>query len=302
MKCHDAANHALALVTNSAKFWPSQISAALIDKTIARARQWSLDRRIQGFGSGYRTESGHVTTERCLRVYVDDSEDHGAALRVPPFIEIPWLRTQVPLEVRRIGRVHLTSTLDAVFRPALPGCAISTPGKSRGSFGCLVRDLPPLPGTYILSGAHVIANSTFDPEGLPVLQPGGLMGVDQLIGSVTRWGTLEFTPNTFPNLFEAAIARVDPRDVRPDIIQIGRPTGVSPDVVETTTVKKCGAATAVTHGTVADANFHCVFHFIDPNGNAQRAGFQQQILCTSGSSTPFSDGGDSGAAVLDHDN
>jgi hypothetical protein len=192
----------------------------------------------------------------------------------------------------------------SVFRPAIPGCAVATPGRPAGTLGCVVRD--PLPGGafYVLSAAHVIGNHTFDPLGLPVLQPGTMTTPDQLIGQVSRWGALEFTQDTYPNLFDAAIARVAQAAVVPDILDIGRPRGINHSVPEGMPVRKSGAASRVTHGVVLDVNFHCDFTYEDSSHGLHRAGFQQQLLCgrAPGTDVPFSRTGDSGAVVVDDSN
>ena len=189
-----------------------------------------------------------------------------------------------------------------VFRPAIPGCSVATPGRQPGTFGCVVRDTSTAGSYYILSAAHVIANSTFDPLGLPVFQPGGSAEPGSVIGILTRWGALQFTPDTFPNLFDAAVARVQKEHVRPEIHGIGRPRGVTTTYAKGTKVRKCGTTTGVTYGVVEDPNYHCYFYYTDPSGNTHRAGFQQQILCVAtpqNGHRPFSEGGDSGSVVLD---
>jgi hypothetical protein len=191
-----------------------------------------------------------------------------------------------------------------LFRPAIPGCAVATPGRGSGTLGCVVRDPTPGGATYVLSAAHVIGNHTFDPLDLPVLQPGTVVGAAQVIGKVARWGALRFTADTFPNLFDAAIARVDPIVVVPDIFSLGRPLGVRDAVPNGTPVRKCGATTDVTRGVVVRSDYFCAFFYTDPQGARHRAGFQQQILCRApgGTTGSFSERGDSGAAVLDAEN
>jgi hypothetical protein len=167
----------------------------------------------------------------------------------------------------------------------------------------VVRDLPPYTGIYILSAAHVIANDTFDPLGLPVYQPDRDTAKGEVLGVVVRWGALEFSTRTNPNLFDAAVARVDSSAVRAELETIGQPTGVNEAPRRDDRVKKMGASSGLTHGTIADTDFPCAFLYRDPNGRNWRAGFQRQILCRSiDAREPFSEGGDSGAAVLDESN
>lgn len=180
------------------------------------------------------------------------------------------------------------------FRPAMPGCAIETPGKPYGTLGCIVRDLPPYTGMYVLSAAHVIANHTFDPLGLPVLQSG------EVIAVVTRWGELVFTTDGYPNLFDAAIARAEPSAVTAEAFEIGRMRGTNQVVARDDKVIMIGATSGRVDGVVLNPNFHCEFTYTDPDGNDHRAGFQQQILC--GPPLAFAKGGDSGSVVVDASN
>ena len=183
--------------------------------------------------------------------------------------------------------------LTGVFRPAVAGCAVSTPGRSYGTFGCLVRDPVENGAVYVLSAAHVIAANGFGPVGIPLLQPGVQPSPGRMIGQLVRWGELDFSDNTFPNLFDAAITAVALTEVVPSIHGVGRPRGFSTHIEEGMIVQKCGATTGHTKAKVLKPSFACSFDYLRPDGTPVRAGFPRQVLCDR-----FSEKGDSGAAVL----
>jgi hypothetical protein len=198
-----------------------------------------------------------------------------------------------------------TVSLDKRFQPAMPGCAIASPGHVAGSdygtLACRVRDVQSADTLYLLSASHVIANCGNDPLGLPVFQPGTQADTGNAIGVVARWGTIAFTSDGFPNLFDAAIATVDPGSVTNQTYGLGPPIGLNESVAKNTAVRKAGAKTEVTSGVVLNPNYHCEFTY--PVAGVNRAGFQQQILCApSNPGSPFVLPGDSGAAVVDDQN
>lgn len=268
---------------------------ALVEEAVALAQVWTGNPTIQGFGIAYRRTAGSPTRELALKVYVDRKLPLDTLpVPAPRSVQIPWSRKQIPVDVESIGKIHLQQGLSGIVRPAVPGCAIATPGTTSGSLGCLVRDPVENGALYLLSAAHVIADNGLGPMGLPVLQPGDKVGGDQTVGQLVRWGAFQFTQDTFPNLFDAAVAIVNPSLVAPEIYKIGRPIGFRTVIPQNLQVQKCGAATEWTASEVLDSDFYCFFHYRQRNGTFARAGFRKQVLCRK-----FSDKGDSGAAVLD---
>jgi hypothetical protein len=184
----------------------------------------------------------------------------------------------------------------------MPGCAISIPGHDYGTFGCIVREQSAEGAPLLLSSTHVIGNHSIDPLGLPVLQPGRPSGpASTLLGSVVRWTALRPTPNDFPNRFEVALARLLGGVATPVIPGIGAPRGARRNVPVGTALQFCGAKSGHTLGKVLEADVACAFTYRDATGNQVRVGFQQQLLCTKPEGSIMTQGGDSGAAVLDMD-
>ena len=186
------------------------------------------------------------------------------------------------------------------YSPAMPGCAISIPGQGYGTFGCIVRERAAGGPLLLLSSTHVIGNHSIDPLGLPVLQPGRPSGpASTLLGAVARWTILLPTPTGFPNRFEVALARLMDGVATPVIPAIGTPRGTRRNVLVGTELQFCGATSGHTRGKVAQTDVACSFTYRDTMGANVRVGFQQQLLCTTPQGGIMTEGGDSGAAVLD---
>lgn len=284
---------ALDLVTEPDSLRVPRGFSGMAEETLESAGSWTRHERIQGFGIAARRVRGRVTGEVSLKVYVDHKVPLAElAQPAPRRVAIPWVRRPLPVDVEAIGTLHLQQALQGVIRPPQPGCAIATAGMTPGSFGCVVRDVAEGGGTYILSAAHVIAGRGFGPSGRPVLQPGTDTGPSGVVAHLARWGALQFTNDSFPNLFDAAVAVVT-GPVISDIHILGKPKGFSSIVTKNMPVKKCGATTGHTEGIVLDPHFRCAFFYPQKDGTTARAGFKNQVLCSK-----FTEPGDSGAAVL----
>jgi hypothetical protein len=271
---------ALALVTDP----PAGVDGAQADAW-AGAAAWAADAGIRGFGIRGVRDGRPV-----LAVYADPLG--GAAKRIPDSVQLPGGGAPVPVAVFPLGALQPQEGLTAAFLKPCPGCAVSVAGKAHGTFGCLVRDPVPGGATYMLTAAHVIASSGLADEGEGVFQPRH----PRQLGTLSSWGKIAFTDTGFPNLFDAAIAVVDPEKVSPTVHLVGRPTGASSNVSVGMRVQKCGATSVHTWSTVLDSHFSCRFDYTLPGGKVRRAGFQRQVLCR-----PFTKPGDSGSAVLDED-
>jgi hypothetical protein len=262
---------------------------------------WTRQPGIQGFGIGHKVIGPGVQRKLALRVYLEEKvplDRVPAEWRIPPSIRVPGLRTPIPTDVIAVGKLRLEFTLGRQ-RPAFPGVSVSCQG-SAGTFGLLVRRKDDANGVYILSNAHVLANSGLGHRRQDrILQPasdeGGIEPADSI---ATLWDfvDLEFTEEGFPNYVDAAIARVDEPSaalVQSTIYKLGAPTGVSGDVRIGMFVRKGGAATGATVGSVRAIEQKAHFWYEGPTG-PRRAGFQDLTMCSS-----YSSEGDSGSAVLD---
>jgi len=215
--------------------------------------------------------------------------------------------------------------------PTQPGVSIGHYKITAGTFGAVVKDRKtgePL----ILSNNHVLANGTngYDHKaqlGDPILLPGphdgGLLDKDvigklykfQPVGKAYRQSTCpkaaaaEFFANAFfqmlapkyvvkfmrqsekENTIDAAVAKpIDHKILNPEILEIGQVRGVAEAEVGMDVIKS-GRTTGITTGTVRAV--HATVQ-VDM-GDGEEAVFHDQIIAT-----PMSQGGDSGALVLDN--
>jgi hypothetical protein len=148
---------------------------------------------------------------------------------------------------------------------------------------------------YILSNNHVLANENALAVGSPLYQPGLLDGgnvATDRIATLTR-----FVPLTTagPNVVDCAIAQIEDGAVTSTILpKIGRLTGPEPiDAAEGMSVEKTGRGTGYTTGSVFDVSANISVEF-----EIGLLKFEDQILIK-GAGGVFSDGGDSGALVVD---
>lgn len=273
-----------------------------------KSRPWVLGEGIQGLGLGEKITKGGSTGELALRVYVDRKRAKAAVSNpVPKEVSLPELG-KAQTDVVEIGVLEAESFTSRV-RPAMPGCGVSHPDVSVGTFGCLVRKRGEDQGLYILSNSHVLADEGVAHVGDDIVQPGILDGGTlpaDVIGSLTEFVPFIFTANGFPNLMDAAIARVRRRPSVTDLIRIlgYAPRGVGRVLRRGMPVKKVGRTTDFTTGIVNDVHFRFSLDYKLPGHRSQfygraghrnsgRVGFRDQVLCTR-----YTAGGDSGSAVL----
>lgn len=198
------------------------------------------------------------------------------------------------------------STVGPGSRIAVPSRLPAVPMRPSGTFGCLVRHN--VTGElHLLSANHAIGNFGESATAHAVLHVGETeegRGRD-LLATLTQWTALTLSRDGYENLFEVALARLS----SPQIATARLPNGVRPRPPAAAQLRpkaklwKYGARTQRTEGVLVDTNFACEFHFMDSDARVYRAGFQRQLLCRSAEpASAFSDFGDSGSLVLDHDN
>jgi len=179
---------------------------------------------------------------------------------------------------------------------------------------------------YIISNAHVLANSNDADLGDQTWQPGAYDGgqPSDTIGHLLRWVPIHFEDDesTCPianmiigffnflaelfhrhsrlctksldfNIVDAALSRaIDDNDLSDEILDIGVLTGFA-EAHLSDSIKKSGRTTAVTHGTVLDTEGAAKVDY-GSNGVAM---FEDQII-----TTKIAEGGDSGSLVLNDRN
>ena len=264
-----------------------------------KARPWTMGRSIQGVGIGAKITKGKATGDLALRVYVQKKKARAKVKApVPKSVQVPEVG-RIGTDVVEIGKVELETFSDRV-RPAMPGSGLGHHDIGVGTFGCLVRRRT---GSrrrrrrlYVLSNSHVLANSGLGKKGDPIRQPGkkdgGLIRRDR-IGRLTQFIPFDFGPG-FPNLVDAAIAKVNKRFVEAEIRLLGiRPAGVSAMVERDMMVRKVGRTTNETVGKVSDVHFRTRVSYRKTATRRASAGLRDLVLCSR-----YTEPGDSGSLVL----
>lgn len=235
----------------------------------------------------------------------------------------------VVTDVIEVGDLRLLSRTDGAS-PAQPGVSIGHYKITAGTFGAVVKDRKtgePL----ILSNNHVLANGSNGKDnrakmGDPILLPGPHDGgtlEKSVIGRLHKFqpvqkvytqstcakaAAVQFWANAMmkvmapaykvkflrqseaPNTIDAALAKpTDPSKLNSRILEVGDIKGVAEAEVGMNVIKS-GRTTGVTTGTIKAV--HATVQ-VDM-GDGEEAVFSDQIIAT-----PMSQGGDSGALVLD---
>lgn len=269
-----------------------------------RARPWTEDANIQGLGMGERITDGRREKELALKVYVEKKLPKSQVENlVPAEVEVPGVDGKVATDVVEIGRVELEACTGR-YRPAMPGCGLGHPEIKVGTFGCLVRkrfdpevDDEPDESLYVLGNSHVLANHGVCEVGDVILQSGrydGGLEPGDVLCELAEWVPFEFTDTGYPNLVDAAIARVkNPEEVTAAVRLIGVPPGHTTHVQRDMTVHKCGRTTDLTYGKVTDVDYRLQMSYKRPGGGLGRVGLTDQVLCTR-----YTAPGDSGSVVF----
>jgi hypothetical protein len=291
----------------------------MIQNAIAVKRQY-LDKlftmpNVVGIGIGYKVSAGVVMNELAITINVSKKVP-SAQLAAGDII--PKLLGSIKTDVVETGVFKAFQDPKQKMRPARPGVSIGHYQITAGTFGCLVKRGSDV---LILSNNHVLANINKATLGDAILQPGpydGGTNADK-IAELAEFIPIEFgtgdggTPggcsgliSSLLSLFgqppqarsinqpgdnhvDCAIARpLSPDLVTPEILQIGKPTGVGTATLGTT-VQKFGRTTNYTQGTIIQVDVTATVDYGGPT-----AVFRGQLMAGA-----MSQGGDSGSAVLD---
>lgn len=263
----------------------------------AAATPWTSVPGVQGFGIAEKITDGEQLEEVVLKVYVDKKKPKSKLSDpVPKTMRILGWEEPVTTDVEEIG-VLSTQPNTTRLRPAAPGFGVGHLQITVGTLGCLVQKKGNKKTLYILSNSHVLANEGLAAAGDPIVQPGrddGGASPEDVIAELTEWAPFQFTATGFPNLVDAAIAKVKSAESITSAIRlIGVPKGISTTVRRGMRVQKTGRTTDYTQGIIKDINFRPQLRYKKPGGGKSRVGFRDQVLCTR-----YTDGGDSGSAVL----
>ncbi len=223
------------------------------------------------------------------------------------------IRTEARGEVdlRVVGRIDkrvITRPLAAApwyrqqQRPLLLGGSIGHVGVTAGTIGAFVTTRGT---TCVLSNNHVLANEDHGRRGDAIVQPGAFDGGQDprdRVGSLSRW--VRFKPAA-ANRVDAALARLDagvscdPTRLRALVRGADRTlAGLGPEFVDQgVDVFKIGRTTGARKGRVTAFDLDNVVVGFDV-GNLR---FDGQIEIEGAGRRAFSDGGDSGALIVDAD-
>lgn len=283
------------------EFSTEAVDPALVDEAESvrnTARDWVHGAGVQGLGIGDKLTHGEPTGELALRVYVEKKKPRAKVRNpVPKVVVVPGAGERIT-DVIELGRVAPELFTERV-RPAMPGCGVGHTAVTVGTFGCLVRRKGDADGLYMLSNAHVLANDGIAVPGDGIVQPGpndGGSADGDSIARLTDFVPFEFTETSFPNLVDAAIAKVRRRTwvgSKLRIINLS-PAGVSSTVRRGMHIKKVGRTTDYTTGVITDVHLRLALKYHRPSGSGRaRVGFRDQVLCTR-----YSAAGDSGSVIL----
>lgn len=272
-------------------------------------------------GIGYKTVAGESTHELCVVCSVVQKL---SPAKLSSDESVPADINGVPTDVVPSGKFVALKNPVGRFRPAPGGVSIGHVNITAGTLGCIVKRNGE---AMLLSNNHVLANSNNANIGDPILQPGPVDG-GQL--STDRIASLaDFVPIMFAdsnskcaiaqgfvkimnygiaatgssvrlqaisssysdNLVDAAIARpFNDIDVDNTILEIGNITGLGEGELGLA-LQKFGRTTGFTTGNILQVDVT-----VNVEYSAGRiARFSDQLL-----TSPMSQGGDSGSAVLDN--
>lgn len=267
------------------------------------AGDWIDARSVQALGVGYRSCNGEPTDELAIVVYVDCKRARDKLRNpVPSYVRIPGLG-RFRTDVVAIGRLQAHAFTKRV-RPAMPGCSIGHRGlEGVGTLGLLVTKRAARGSdVYLLSNSHVIALDGLADVGDDVVQPAAFDadGVSSTIANLQEWVSFDFTPRYWPNLVDAAIARVvrASSNVKSRIRDINVvPRAASFRITDGMRVRKIGRTSGLTEGHVINANVKLRARHMKTSSTSGLARYRRQVLCTE-----FGMGGDSGSIVLNDGN
>lgn len=276
-------------------------------------------KNVVGVAIGKKIVGGEERDELCVTVFVKKKEPVSALDKDDA---IPETLDDVKTDVIETGEIVAYSRM-VRMRPCPPGMSIGHVDVTAGTFGCVVRDESDR--QLILSNNHVLAHSNDAGPGDAILQPGKIDGgtLNDVIGSLLRFVPLGFEsgPSTCPlaqivagglnylaqhlgrrsrftavlspagpNLVDAAVGLPrDAADIKPEIIDIGRPVDTAAAAIGLE-VTKSGRTTGTTVGRITNLNATVRVSY----GGGRTATFEDQMIISDGQ---FSAPGDSGSAI-----
>lgn len=253
---------------------------------------------VVGVGIGEKISEGVGTNAMAVKLFVQIKYPKNS-LSLDHLL--PTTVSGLPVDVEQVGVLRpLVGAPNPrlQFTPARPGCSVGfdfTPGQTKkmaGTFGAVVRD--ETGDRYVLSNSHVLAHEGRLPKGAAIFQVGLLdlpPGAEKRqIATLSDFIRYDVTPLKV----DAAIAKgTAPELLSPEILGIGAPQGTAPAEVDMI-VHKFGRTTGYTIGRITSVAADVTLPF-----ETGTFTFVNQIVIESLGASMFSDGGDSGALLLD---
>ncbi|MCD3193767.1 hypothetical protein G8S49_03875 [Clostridium botulinum C] len=251
-------------------------------------------KNVVGIGLGYKMKKGFYTSQLCIQVYVTRKLTRNI---INSQNLVPDMYKGILTDVIETG-IFKSNSLTGKVRPTLGGYIIGNEYKldSGGTLGCLVTDGKDL---FILSNNHVLASNNAAPIGTKIIQPsyddGGSLKTDvvAILSKFVPKKPMETFRNP-TNYADCAIAKIINKSLAsPKIALVGLPQ--EPIIAKLNqSVKKVGAVTELTTGIIIGIN---VTAKMNSFSTGKTFLFKNQIATSS-----MSDGGDSGALLLDDNN
>jgi hypothetical protein len=270
-------------------------------RDLARPSNWAWESDIYAVAIGEKTADRKPQHgEFCLKFFVRRKLAKArlrAAERIPPRLKLPSIGGDVLTDVEEMASMPVAHA-GQIFRPVRPGASVGNFRGSTGTAGLIVKRV----GTaapLILSCSHVLALGGRANAGDPIEQPVHFNGTvnTNRVGTLTPFFTT-LDPSVI-NDVDAAVATLDQGiTADPAILDLAAPTGISdpfdplaPNLAAIPLVRS-GATTGKQMGSIAGLRAKVKIQM--PVLGGQVVVFRSMVLYNT-----HSEGGDSGAAVLD---
>ncbi|HMT06724.1 MAG TPA: hypothetical protein PKA82_01885 [Pyrinomonadaceae bacterium] len=263
---------------------------------------------VHAIGIGNLTDGD--TEDPSVEIYVEDLEQLGSEKEL--LDRIPSEYHDKPLVFIVSPRAHASAGTTAVFDPhapfqtLVPGISIGNASlkKEYGTLGYFCKKLnkkgSTLPGTRVLSNAHVLADLYLaDPMQSPhVHQPAFPHNGSLPVAVLEEFIKIDFSdPPAKPNLVDAAIAILEGRRRNLPIPKLGK-VGSSikhPNIKVNWKCAKFGAKTSLRFGSIRAIHATTSIYYDAVDDDAI---FEEQLIIQGKSGSTFSEKGDSGSLVV----